>query len=55
MKEKVYESCIRLAMLYGSDIWCLIEKEMAILTRTERVMIQAMCGVKLLDRRNFRS
>ena len=28
------------------------EKEMAILKRTERAMIRAMCGVKLLDRRN---
>ena len=35
-------------MLYGSEVWCLREKEMAILRRTER----AMCGVKLLDRRN---
>ena len=38
-------------MLYGSEAWCLREKEMAIL-RTERAMIRAMCGVKLLDRRN---
>ena len=30
----------------------LREKQMAILKRTERAMIQAMCGVKLLDRRN---
>ena len=39
-------------MLYGSEAWCLREKEMAILKRTERAMIRAMCGVKLLDRRN---
>ena len=39
-------------MLYGSEAWCLREKEMTILRRTERAMIQAMCGVKLLDRRN---
>ena len=39
-------------MLYGSEAWCLREKQMAILRRTERVMAQAMCGVKLLDRRN---
>ena len=38
-------------MLYGSEAWFLREKEMAIL-RTERAMIRAMCGVKLLDRRN---
>ena len=39
-------------MLNGSEAWCLREKEMAILRRTERAMIRAMCGVKLLDRKN---
>ena len=38
-------------MLYGSEAWCLREEEMAIL-RTERAMVRAMCGVKLLHRRN---
>ena len=52
MKEKVYKSCVRSAMLYGSAAWCLREKEMAILRGTERAMIRPMCGVKLLDRRN---
>ena len=39
-------------MLYESEAWCLREKDMAILRRTERAMIRVMCGVKLLDRRN---
>ena len=39
-------------MWYGSEAWCLREKEMAILRRTERAMIRAMCGVKLLDQTN---
>ena len=39
MKEKIYKSCVRSAMLYGSEAWCLREKEMAILRRTERAMI----------------
>ena len=39
-------------MLYGSEAWCLREKDMAILKRTERAMIRAICGVKLLDQRN---
>ena len=52
MKGKIYKSCVRSAMLYGSEAWCLREKEMAILRRTERAMIRAMCGVKLLDRRS---
>ena len=51
MKGKVYKSCVRSAMLYGSEAWCLREKEMAILRRTGTAMIRAMCGVKLLDRR----
>ena len=49
MKGKIYKSCVRSAMLYGSEGWCLREKEMSILRRTERAMIRAMCGVKLLD------
>ena len=54
MKGKVYKSCVRSAMLYGSEAWYLREKEKAILRRTKRLMIKAMCGVKLklLDRRN---
>ena len=35
MKGKIYKSCVRSAMLYGSEAWCLREKEMAILRRTE--------------------
>ena len=52
MKGKVYKSCVRSAMLHGSEAWCLKEKEMAVLRRTERAKIRAMCGVKLLDQRN---
>ena len=50
MKGKVCKSCVRSAMLYGSEAWCFREKEMAILRRTERAMVRAMCGVKLSDR-----
>ena len=38
-------------MLYGSETWCLRENEMAILRRTERAMVRAMCGAKLMERR----
>ena len=51
MKGKVYKSCVRSVTSYGSEAWCLRETELAILRRTERAMIRAMCGVKLLDRR----
>ena len=39
MKKKIYKSCVRSAVLYGSEAWCLREKEMAILRRTERAII----------------
>ena len=39
-------------MLYGSETWCLKENEMAILRRAERAMVRAMCGVKLMDKKN---
>ena len=38
MKERIYQSCVPLAMLYGSETWCLRENEMAILRRTEKAM-----------------
>ena len=51
MKQKgmVYQSCIRSEMSYGSETWCLTENEMAILRRTERAMVRAMCGAKLME------
>ena len=52
MKEMVHQSCVRLAMLYGSETWCLRESEMAILRRTERAMVRSMCEVTLVDRKN---
>ena len=52
MKGMVYQSCVRSAMLYGSETWCLRENEMAILRRTEKAMVRSMCGVKLVDRKN---
>ena len=33
-------------------IWCLRENEMAILKRTEKTMIRAMCGVKSIEKRS---
>ena len=51
MKGMVYRSCVRSVMLYGSETWCMTENEMAILRRTERAMVRAMCGVKLMDRK----
>ena len=51
MKGMVYRSYVRLAMLYGNETWCMRENEMAILRRTERAMVRAMCGAKLMDKK----
>ena len=51
MKGMIRRSYVRSAMLYGSETWCLRENEMAILKRTERAVVRAMCGVKLMERR----
>ena len=53
MKGMVYRSCVRSAMLYGSETWCLRENEMAISRRTNRSIVRSMCGVKLVDRKNM--
>ena len=53
MKGIVYRSCIRSAMLDGSETWRVRETEMAVLRRTERAMVRSMCGVKLGDRKKM--
>ena len=45
IKGMVYRSCVRSAMLYGSETWCLRENEMIILRRTERATVRSLCGV----------
>ena len=49
---RIYQSCIRSAMLYGSKTWFLRENEMAILRRTVKAMMRAMCGVKIIEKRS---
>ena len=51
MKGKVYHCCTRLAILHGSEIWCLKENEKAIVSRMERAMVRTMCGRKVVDRK----
>ena len=38
-------------MLFGSETSCLRENEMAILRRTEKAMMTAMCKVKVIEKR----
>ena len=51
MKGIIYRSCVRSAMLYGSETWCLRENEMEILREIERAMVKAMCGAKLMEKK----
>ena len=53
LKGAVYESYVRLAMLFTSEACCLKESKMEFLLRTERSMVRAMCGVQLNDRKRF--
>ena len=52
MKGMAYRTCVKSAMLYGNETWCLRESEMAILRRTEKATVRSMSGVKLVDRKN---
>ena len=54
MKKRIYQNCIRSAMLYGSETWCLKENKMAILRRTEKARMRAICGVKMIEKRSSR-
>ena len=51
IKVMVYRSCVRSAMLYESETWCLRVNEMAILRRTERAIVRALCGAKLMEKK----
>ena len=51
LKEVVYKSYVRPAILHGSEAWCLKESDMGTLRRTERCMARTMCGVQLKDRK----
>ena len=51
MKDKAYRCCVRSAILYESEAWCLKENEKAILRRTERAMVRAMRDQKVVDRK----
>ena len=51
MKGKVYRCCVRSAILYGSEVWCLKNNEKTILRRTKGAMVRAMCGQEVVDRK----
>ena len=51
VKGRIYQSCVRSAMQHGREMWCPRENEMAILRKTEKAMMRAMCGVKIVEKR----
>ena len=51
IKGSVYKSCVRSAILYGSETWSLGLNEIGILQRIKRAMVRNMCGVKLIPKK----
>ena len=51
MKGKIYKTCVRSVMVYGSETWAMRVEDMHRLERTERMMIRWMCGVTLKERK----
>ena len=51
MKGKIYSSCVRSAMTYGSETWPMKIDDNKKLERAERMMVRArhVCGVTLRD------
>ena len=50
MKGKLYKTCVRTSMIYGSETWTM-RKEEAVLLRAERAMVRMMCGITLRYRK----
>ena len=49
-KGRVYDTCVRSAMLYGSDTWASRKTGLARLQRNEGSMLRCVCGVGPEDR-----
>ena len=52
LKGRIHQSCERSAMRYVSKTWCRRENEMVILRRTEKAIMRAICGVKIMEKRS---
>ena len=50
LKGKVYESCVRSCMIYGSETWPMRVEHESKLERAEMRMVRWMCGVLLSER-----
>ena len=52
IKGIVYKSCVKSAILHGSETWSLGQNEIGILQGTERAIVRNMCGMKLMDKKS---
>ena len=52
IKGSVCKICVRSAMHYGSETWCLDLNEIVISQRTIEAMVKCMCGGKLIDKKS---
>ena len=50
LKEKLYVTCVRNAMVYGSEMWAMMAEQSGRLECTEMRMVRWMCGISLRDR-----
>ena len=50
LKGKLYVTCVRSAMVYGSKTWAMMVEQSRGLERTEMRMVRWICGVFLRNR-----
>ena len=51
MKGEMYRTCVRSAMLYGSETWAMRVEDQRRMERAEMRMLRWMCGVSLAEGR----
>ena len=50
LRGRLYDSCVRSTMLYGSETWVMKKETESKIVRNENQMLRWMCRVKLLDK-----
>ena len=45
-RGRVYEACVRSALLYGAETWTLTSRLINVLPRCDRIMLRYMAGVR---------
>lgn len=51
-RRRVYEACVRAALLYGAETWALTNRLMEVLRSCNRRMLKYMAGVRWQDGRS---